>query len=104
MMTVEGGIRGKLQRLEALCQQMLARRRLIIASNRGPLEFHSQPDGSLKAQRGSGGMVTALMAAARFVPATWIASAMTDGDRRAAGEANGSLIKVPENEIYVRFV
>ena len=104
MITVEGGIRGKLQRLEALCQQMLARRRLIIASNRGPLEFQIQSDGSLSAQRGGGGMVTALMAAARFVPATWIAAAMTDGDRRAAGEANGGLIKVPDNEIYVRFV
>src|SRR3990170_2059163 len=33
MATVEGGIRGKLQRLEALCQEMLAHRRLIIASN-----------------------------------------------------------------------
>ncbi|MEE8370053.1 MAG: trehalose-6-phosphate synthase, partial [Dehalococcoidia bacterium] len=79
-------------------------RRLIIASNRGPMEFQIEPDGSLKAQRGSGGMVTALMAAARFVPATWIAAAMTDGDRKAAADANHSLLKVPDNEIYVRFV
>ncbi len=104
MASVEGGVRGKLQRLEALCQEMLARRRLIIASNRGPVEFQVQPDGSLNAQRGSGGMVTALMAAARFLPATWVAAAMTDGDRRAAEEADGQLIKVPDHEIYVRFV
>ena len=104
MSSVEGGLQGKLQRLEALCQQMLAHRRLIIASNRGPLEYHIEPDGSLSAQRGSGGMVTALMAATRFVPATWVASAMTDGDRRAAEEANGGLLKVPDYEIYVRFV
>ena len=103
MVTFEGGVLGKLRRLEALCQQMLARRRLIIASNRGPLEFHIQPDGSLRAQRGSGGLVTALLAAGRFVPATWVASAMTKGDRRAAQEASGGLLQVPDHEIYVRF-
>jgi trehalose 6-phosphate synthase len=94
----------KLHRLEALCEEMLARRRLIIASNRGPLEYQLQPDGTTTPQRGGGGMVTALMAATRFVPATWISAAMTDGDRRAADEADGTLLKVPDNEIYVRFV
>ena len=29
----------KLQRLASLSQEMLAKRRLIIASNRGPLEY-----------------------------------------------------------------
>jgi trehalose 6-phosphate synthase len=29
---------------------------------------------------------------------------MTDGDRRAAERADGDLLKVPENDIYVRFV
>ncbi len=97
-------VQGKLQRLESLTNELLARRRLIIASNRGPVEYRIEPDGSLEAQRGSGGMVTALLAAARFVPAIWVASAMTDGDRRAAEESGGSLLKVPDNEIYVRFV
>ena len=101
---VEGGVRGKLQRLEALSQEMLARRRLIIASNRGPLEFQLQPDGSLTSQRGGGGMITALMPAARLLPATWIASAMTDGDRKAAEQANGGLLQLPDSEIRVRFV
>jgi trehalose 6-phosphate synthase len=94
----------KIHRLQELCQQMLAERRLIIASNRGPLEFNVEDDGSLTSQRGGGGMVTALIAATRFVPATWIATAMTDGDRRAAEQANGDSLKVPDNEIYVRFV
>ncbi|MCH8920841.1 MAG: hypothetical protein IIA23_09100, partial [Chloroflexi bacterium] len=89
----------KLQRLEALSQQMLAERRLLIASNRGPLEFSVEDDGSLVSRRGGGGMVTALMSATRFVPAVWIATAMTDGDRRAAEEAKGALIEVPDNEI-----
>jgi trehalose 6-phosphate synthase len=94
----------KLRRLQALCQQMLADRRLLIASNRGPLEFTIEDDGSLTSHRGSGGVVTAMTAATRFVPAVWIATAMTDGDRRAAAEADASLLKVPDNEIYVRFV
>ncbi|MEX0801309.1 MAG: trehalose-6-phosphate synthase [Dehalococcoidia bacterium] len=94
----------RIDSLQDLCRQMLAERRLIIASNRGPIEFNVEDDGSLTSQRGGGGMVTALLAATSFVPATWIATAMTEGDRRAAEEANGHSIKVPENEIYVRFV
>src|SRR5256885_8139762 len=104
MSTIETGIQDKLQRLQALSQQMLATRQLIIASNRGPVEYHLDMDGSLSPSRGSGGMVTALMAAARFVPVTWVASAMTDGDRRAAEMAQGDLLKMPENDVYVRFV
>src|SRR3972149_6319705 len=68
MPEVESTYRGKLQRLEALCQQMLAERRLIIASNRGPLEFSIQDDGSLVSRRGGGGMVTALNAPPRLLP------------------------------------
>lgn len=98
------GVPEKLHRLQALCREMLSRRQLIIASNRGPLEYSIEADGSLTAQRGSGGMITALMAATRFVPATWVASAMTEGDRRAAEEAHGHLLQVSGNEIYVHFV
>jgi trehalose 6-phosphate synthase len=94
----------KLQRLQEVTQQLLASRRLIIASNRGPMEYHIEEDGSLVAHRGGGGMVTALTSATRFVPATWVASAMTDGDRLAEERAEGGLLQVPENEIYVRFV
>ncbi|MDO8615275.1 MAG: trehalose-6-phosphate synthase [Dehalococcoidia bacterium] len=97
-------VQAKLHRLEALTQELLAHRRLIIASNRGPIEYRIEANGALEAQRGGGGMVTALLGAARFVPAIWVASAMTDGDRRAAEEADGHLLKVPDNEIYVRFV
>jgi trehalose 6-phosphate synthase len=104
MTTAEFNAPSKLERLQALTEELLANRRLIIASNRGPISYNIESDGTLTAQRGSGGMVTALLAAARFVPAIWIASAMTEGDRRAAQEANGSLIMVPGNEISVKFV
>jgi len=94
----------KLQHLESVLHELLANRRLIIASNRGPLEYHIEDDGSLSSKRGSGGMVTALMAAARFVPATWVAAAMTEGDRRAAETANGDLLRVPDHEMHLRLV
>src|SRR5688572_20312097 len=94
----------KLRRLRDVTQQLLERRRLIIASNRGPMEYHMDSEGSLVAHRGGGGMVTALTSATRFVPATWVASAMTDGDRLAAERVEGGLLQVPDNEIYVRFV
>jgi len=94
----------RLRSLEALTGQLLERRPLIIASNRGPMEYRIEANGSLVAHRGSGGMVTALLSAARFVPATWVASAMTDGDRLAAERAEGALLNVPDNQIYVRFV
>ena len=100
----DSSIDAKLASIASLTEELLAQRRLIIASNRGPLEHKIEADGSLTARRGSGGMVTALMATARFVPMTWVASAMTDGDRRAAVEAENGTVKVPDYEIYVRFV
>ncbi|MCI0784642.1 MAG: trehalose-6-phosphate synthase [Chloroflexi bacterium] len=100
----KSSIDAKLASIASLTEELLAHRRLIIASNRGPLEYKIEADGSLSARRGSGGMVTALMATARFVPMTWVASAMTDGDRRAAVEAESGTVKVPDYEIYVRFV
>ena len=100
----DSSIDAKLASLASLTEELLAQRRLIIASNRGPLEHKIEPDGSLTAGRGSGGMVTALLATARFVPMTWVASAMTEGDRRAAIEAEDGTVKVPDYEIYVRFV
>jgi trehalose 6-phosphate synthase len=49
---------------------------LILVSNRGPVSFET--DGSVK--RGTGGLVTALTGLASHRDATWIASAMTEGD------------------------
>jgi trehalose 6-phosphate synthase len=94
----------RLETLQTLVAEMLDRRHLIIASNRGPIEYQLEPDGSLTSTRGGGGMVTALMAASRFVPATWVASAMTEGDRQAAEQAEDSLLTVPEGRLNVRFV
>jgi len=63
---------------------LLGERRLIIATNRGPVTFAAAADGSLRPRRGSGGLVTALGQVGRHVPVTWVAAAMNEGDRRAA--------------------
>jgi trehalose 6-phosphate synthase len=67
--------------------QLIHARRLIIASNRGPLEYHISHDKTLKHRRGSGGVVTALIGAANRLEVTWVAMAMTEGDRLALREA-----------------
>jgi trehalose 6-phosphate synthase len=58
------------------------RRKLIVVSNRGPVSF--ERDGS--ARRSSGGLATALRALLQHHDVTWIASAISDGDRVHAGE------------------
>src|SRR5258708_306543 len=58
-------------------------RKIIVASNRGPVEFHRDAHGKLTTRRGSGGVVTALAALAASLPLTWIAAAMSEADREA---------------------
>ena len=66
--------------------RLLDGRRLILATNRGPVSFALGADGSLRPRRGSGGLVTALGQVGRHVPLTWVSAAMSDGDRRAAAD------------------
>ncbi len=62
-------------------------RRVIVASNRGPVEFRRSDDGELLATRGGGGVAMALSALGRYLDFTWVACAMGDGDRFAAAGA-----------------
>ena len=57
---------------------------LVVASNRGPVQFEIDDDGNLSAGRGAGGMVAALGPALAAHGGTWVAAAITDGDRVAA--------------------
>jgi trehalose 6-phosphate synthase len=69
----------------------------VIVSNRGPLSFRMADDGSLLAQRGGGGLVSALGPAVAGSGATWIAGALSDADRQAAAagvvEADGFQVR-----------
>lgn len=60
--------------------EFFARRHLVIAANRGPVTFQSHEDGSRTFNRGSGGLVTALIGLTQHVEATWIACARTEAD------------------------
>jgi trehalose 6-phosphate synthase len=61
----------------------VAERRLIVASNRGPVSFVRGEDGELEPRRGG---VTALTQALQASRGLWIASAMTAEDREAGQE------------------
>jgi trehalose 6-phosphate synthase len=71
----------------ALLRELLGDRgRLVVVSNRAPITFGhdaNAPQG-LTAERGSGGLVTALAELGRHAPLTWVAAAMTDADRTVA--------------------
>lgn len=59
---------------------------VVVASNRGPISFERMRDGSLEARRGTGGLVTALSGVFYRDDTTWVAAAMTKGDREVALE------------------
>jgi trehalose 6-phosphate synthase len=61
-------------------------RRVLIASNRGPISFVTGEDGRIEPRRGQGGLVTALTGAVQGTGALWIASAMSEEDRSKAGK------------------
>jgi trehalose 6-phosphate synthase len=91
--------------LEDLCQELLAERRLILVSNRGPVEYRVAPNGELQLNRGTGGVVTALRGISRHVELTWIASTMGEGDRLAASGQSGRFqVALPGQRLYIRFV
>ena len=89
-----------------LCRELSAQRRLIIVSNRGPIEYHIADDGRLKPSRGQGGMVTALSALSQYVEFTWIAAAMGEGDRRVGERAKKGHFwaPLPGQKLDLRFV
>jgi trehalose 6-phosphate synthase len=57
---------------------------LVVASNRGPVSFDRNEDGKLVPKRGSGGLVTVLGGVLERDDATWVAAAVTEGDREVA--------------------
>jgi trehalose 6-phosphate synthase len=92
-------------RLEELCLSRLADRRLILASNRGPVEYFVDEKDELRPRRGSGGVVTALEGLSQYVRLNWIASAMREGDRKAVELAQGGSFSGPDNEnLRLRFI
>ena len=90
--------------LGAAAAELLGDRRLIIATNRGPVTFTVGAGGVLRARRGSGGLVTALGQVGRHVPVTWVAAAMSEGDRRAVDEPKLLDDAAGDQNVRLRFV
>jgi trehalose 6-phosphate synthase len=65
------------------------RRKLIVVSNRGPVSYDRDADGTRVVRRGGGGLVTALRGLVTHHDVTWIASAMSAEDRVVAQERGG---------------
>jgi trehalose 6-phosphate synthase len=74
---------------------------VVVASNRGPVSFEHNEQGKLEGRRGSGGLVTALSGVFFRDDATWVAAAITDGDRSVGPK--GRLIS-PDSRQRVRYV
>ena len=107
---------GRAQTLrEHLARLLEPDQRLVVVSNRGPLSFKRTRAGEWRANRGSGGLVTALAEVGRLAPVTWVSAAMDTADRAAretldqGAEASAALRKViaaelPGQDLELRLV
>ena len=79
---------------------------LVIASNRGPVDFAVTDDGGITARRGEGGLIAVLGPVLADGDGVWIAAARTEGDRvmarRAAAEGRLSMVDLPEGRVALR--
>ncbi|MHB1007065.1 MAG: alpha,alpha-trehalose-phosphate synthase (UDP-forming) [Chloroflexota bacterium] len=93
-------------RLVDTCRELLGEKRLIVAGNRGPVEYVLTTTGDVSAQRGHGGLVTGLGAISQFCRLTWVSSAMGEADRKASSTAGGGIIisPLPGQNIAIRFI
>jgi len=73
---------------------------LVVASNRGPITFERDDDGQLVARRGTGGLVTALSSALVQAEGTWVAAAMSEGDRAMVDATGGRIDHMQDGVAY----
>jgi trehalose 6-phosphate synthase len=62
-------------------------RRLLIASNRGPVQITAGPGGRQEVHRGGGGLVSGMTSALSEVGGLWVCAALNDRERTAARRA-----------------
>lgn len=61
-------------------------RPVVLVSNRGPVSFERGDHGELTSRRGAGGLVSGIGPLVQKAAIPWLAAAMSDADRDAAGE------------------
>ncbi|MDP1809587.1 MAG: trehalose-6-phosphate synthase [Actinomycetota bacterium] len=82
--------------LKKTIEQVLRGRKLVLVSNRGPVQFDVDAAGRRRWRRGAGGLITALHSVLTTTKALWVAAAMSDEDRLVARE--DALIGLPEDD------
>ncbi|MDP9452199.1 MAG: trehalose-6-phosphate synthase [Actinomycetota bacterium] len=71
---------------------------LILVSHRGPVQFSRADDGARSAERGGGGLVTALSSlAGQLGEARWVCAALTDEDAAVVAEHDGASFDLDEH-------
>lgn len=87
-------------------------RKLIMVSNRGPVEHYFDDAGRIRRREAAGGVATALGSVARQQPVTWIASAGTDADKavgildqrvQLGRESELRLLNLPEKAFHAHY-
>ena len=89
--------------LTELCDRILSQRRLILVSNRGPVEHH-MTDGRAEPRRGSGSVVTSFAPLSQACDFTWVASAMSEGDRAISSGNRAVPSPLPGQKLSLRYV
>ncbi|HEY9765228.1 MAG TPA: hypothetical protein V6C82_02650, partial [Chroococcales cyanobacterium] len=91
---------GYRQALKELCDQNdlchEKRRMLVIASNRGPVEFKRKGNATFL-ERGQGGLVTALSSLVEVIDTNWVAAPLSPEDAEIANRCEGE-ISLPSGE------
>ena len=82
----------------------LGERRLVVAANRGPVSFHSDPSGEPIVTRGLGGLVTVLTEVLREHDGTWIATSLGDEESRLAEQGRCVEVELDGDTYRVRYV
>ncbi len=86
-------------------RQILARRQLIIASNRGPCTFKRHAGGECRPEKSPGGLATAMLAAAKEAhSAHWICVASSEDDRRIAEESATVALSLEDASLTVELL
>ena len=57
--------------------------KVLLASNRGPVSYSIEDDGTVTSRRGGGGLVSGLSAIGDDVESVWVCAALSEGDRAA---------------------
>ncbi len=78
--------------------------RVLVVSNRGPVQFHQRSDGRSLPSPASGGLATALVAAAARAELTWIAVAGNEADRKAFADRDRRTIRINDVTLTARYV